>query len=297
MADVAASDRGRPVYRYVLTRETRGANHAATYTADVTGRVVSVGVLEERCEEAPGVGSFPSLALECIPDETLAADGPLLGNRDADAEVELKVVARYRAGDEEIIFAGVLADEPEYRDAVDASAVTLRFVGRLAAMWGDQPIKLEVNGAEVAWGYVGDALVPALLAASPMPPARVDISAPGLTAAEPFWSYFGDPAAAAEIQGVGSSDVKGLAWDAGRKVLYVGVGRFVCSFEPARRRWETVASVRYGDYKQEPKNETWRVAHLEYDAAGDRVLGVAESAASDVTRRATHLKAIFVIDL
>ncbi len=284
-------------YRYELSRVAARGARAGVSVADITGRVVRVTPLEERGEEMPGVVRAGSVTLECIPDEELAADGRIFGARAAGDVVELRIWKSYTARDDELIFAGALTAEPEYRDALEEATLILRFAGRLAGLWDDAPVELRAGDETIAWGHAGDALLPALLAAATSPPGRRRINVPALTADEPFWSYFGDPAAGLQPPGGGRYDVRALAWDSKRALVYVGVGPYVRSFEPATRRWRTTARVRYAGGAPEPRGVTWRVAHLEYDAAADRILGVAESAGADVTKRATHLKARFCVDL
>jgi len=295
--DVEKLREGTPAYRYELTRSAGGAGgRGANWSADITSRVVSAGPLDERLEEQPGVGAVASLTLECVPDDALAADGPAFAGLAAPDDVELIVWAAYKGG-EEAVFHGVMAAAPEYREGIAESLVVLRFVGRLAAMWDDEPMALRRRGQDVGWGHATDELLPALLAAGRFSPARYRLEAPALAAASPFWSCLGDPAAALDPARDVPYDVGGLAWDPARRVVYVGVGPYVRSYEPATRRWVTVAHVRYGGNASEPKNVTWRVAHLEYDAASARLLGVAESAGADVTKRANHLKALFAVSL
>jgi hypothetical protein len=290
MTDAASQTSSGGPFRLTATRASRGADAVERYDADITARVVAVGPIEERYENPPGVGVVASVAVECVPDAALAPEGPLFKNRGANADVELVIAARRKDGGYETIFAGVMAADPAYERAADTARVILRFIGRLAALWGDDALTLERNGAPLRWGHVADDLIPALLAASAAPPATTSVALPDLTAAEPFWSYYGPPSDDA------AAPARGLAWDSKRRRLYVGVGATVRAFDAATRAWEDVASVRYGGSAPEPAGVTWRAAHLEYDAGADRLLGVAESAETDVTRRDCHLKATFVLD-
>jgi len=281
-------------YRFLLYRQgaaNRGVTQLAT---DITDRVLRISPLDERVEETPGVAAVPELVLELAPDADLAPAGPFFGNRTGNDDVELRVEAQ-TSGGTATVFAGVLAADPAYVDACDECSLTLRFQGRLAALWDDEPLALERDGRALAWGHVGDDLLPALLAASAAPPPACDVKMPILRAATPFWTYFGKPADL--VAGYEDTLPRGLAYDPGRGRVYVGVGPYVRSFDPARRVWETVARITYAGRDPRARAVTWRVAHLEYDDAGDRLLGIAESADDDVTAARNHLKAAFAIAL
>lgn len=282
------------VYRFTLFRRGDRARGMAQLVADITPRVLRVSPLDERLEEIPGVAAVPTLILELAPDAVLSADGPFLGGRVNNNDIEIRVVAECD-GRKEPVFAGALAADPEYAEACDEHSLILRFQGLLGILWDDEALTLERDGRALAWGHVTDDLLPALLAAGPAPPPECDATPPVLRAARPFWSYYGRPADI--LPGYEDTLPRGLAYDTKRGLLYLGVGPFIRSFDPGRRVWDTVARVVYAGRSPRPCAVTWRVAHLEYEETGDRVLGIAESADDDVTALRNHLKGVFAVAL
>lgn len=281
-------------YRFTLFRRGDHARGVAQLAADVTARVLRVSPLDESLEEIPGVAAVPTLILELAPDTNLSAEGPLFGGRLNNSDIEI-IVAAERGGRKEPIFAGALAADPEYTEACDERSLRLRFQGRLGTLWDDEALTLERDGRVLAWGHVTDDLLPALLAAGVTPPPECDATPPVLRATRPFWSYYGRPADL--VPGYEDAPPRGLAYDTKRGLLYLGVGPFIRSFDPGRRVWDTVARVAYTGRSPRPCAVTWRVAHLEYDASGDRVLGIAESEDDDVTALRNHLKGVFTVAL
>lgn len=281
-------------YRYEMgVAPGRRRAVAGQISWDITPLVLRAGPVEERVEEVPGVPAVPTVTLVCWPEGPVAPAGPVATG--APENVWLKVHDRAALGGG-IIFAGVLAARPAYEEDLFGRAVTLRFAGELAAWWDDEPVAFASPGEEFHFGHVADDLIPGLLKMARRVPAAVELRPPALTARTPFWSYYGRPTKAAGGKAA-AAEVRALAWDAKRKVLYVGAGPYVRSFDPATRRWRTVARVKYVGVDPGVRAVGWRVGYLEYDAEGDVLRGVAETAVVDITDRRAHLRATFAVPL
>lgn len=289
MADVEATRLGPRGCRFLLRRESRGVTCAAERERDVTGRVVRCGWLEERGQGTPGVVAAPSLRVELLPDEELRREGGFWSGPYELRDINLRV-----EGAGGVVFDGVLAALPQWRYEVAEEGLTLFFVGRVSALWGDTDLDLSEGEDGFEWGHALDDVLPALLARSVEAPPSPECDEIKLSYREPFWSHYG-PVPLPRLSG----DVKAaaLAWDAGRRLLYVGAGEFVLSFSPHRRRWEIMGRIQYQGRDEAARNTPWQVARLEYDDKNDRLLGLAESADPDVRKTISHLKIPFALGL
>jgi len=276
-----------PGYRFLLIRETRAESTVTAKERDITGRITRCGWLEERGEENPGVAAAPTLRVEILPDEALRREGSFWSGRYELADVSIRVEE-----DTGVVFDGVLVAPPRWRYEEDDEALTLQFMGRLGSLWDENDVDLSEGDGGLKWGHATDDILPALLTRAQGPPLRVEYDDVRLKYQKPFWSHYGLPPVTNLPAAVTAT---ALAWDTRRRVLYVGVGPLVLSFDPTARRWEAIARVHYRGLDPAARNCGWLVAQLEYDAETDRLYGLAASAEADVRERVSHLRIPFEI--
>jgi hypothetical protein len=265
---------------------------------EVTGRVTKVGPLVRTRESTPGVPSTATLSLEMFPEdgETTGGNGGLL-------ECDLITCGLYwtasssrRPPDKDKLFYGVLKGSPKSLESVDERRVVINFVGALAVLWDDNEV--ELFDKERPYVDLETDILAVLLSKTNLPVDGVDIRVPFIETDEPFWSPIGRPPAG--LLGITEDEgflyeVRGLAWDEGRSLVYVGFGPFICGYDGAE--WSAVGRVGYGGDDLTLKSVGWRVVYLEYDSDTNELLGAAETGVDDIRERTAHVKARFAVEL
>jgi hypothetical protein len=265
---------------------------------EVTGRLTKVGPLVRTRESTPGVPSTATFSLEMVPedDKTTGGDGDLFECSLIICELYWTASRSGRPPSEDEFFYGVLKGSPKSLDSVDERRVVINFVGALAALWDDNEVELFDN--DRAYVDLETDILAALLSQTKLPVDGVDIRIPFIETDEPFWSPIGRPPA--YLLGITEDErslyeVRGLAWDEGRSLVYVGFGPFICGY--AGVEWSVVGRVGYAGDGLTLKSVGWRVVYLEYDSDTDKLLGAAETGEDDIRERTAHVKARFVVEL
>jgi hypothetical protein len=265
---------------------------------EVTGRVTKVGPLVRTRENTPGVPSTAAFSLEMVPedDETTGGSGYLFECNVITCELYWTASRSGRPPSEDKLFYGVSKGSPKSLESVDERRVVINFVGALAALWDDNEVELFEK--ECPYADLETGILPALLSQTKLPVDGVDIRIPSIETDEPFWSPIGRPSAS--LLGITESEgslyeVRGLAWDEERSLVYVGFGPFICGYDGAD--WSIIGRVGYTGDDVNLKNVSWGVIYLEYDADTDKLSGIAETVEDDIRERTAHVKARFAVEL
>lgn len=266
-------------------------------TVEVTGRVTKVGPLARTRENAPGVPSTATFSFEMVPEdgETTGGYGDLFECDLITCELYWTASRSGRPPTKDKLFYGVLKGSPKSLESIDERRVVINFVGALAALWDDNEVELFDN--KRPYVDLETDILAALLSQTNLPVNGVDIRVPFIETDEPFWSPIGRPPAG--LLGIAEDErslyeVRGVAWDGGSSLVYVGFGPFICGYDGAE--WSVVGRVGYAGDDLTLNGVEWRVVYLEYDSDTDRLLGAAETVEDDIRERTAHVKARFAAE-
>jgi hypothetical protein len=270
----------------------------ADRSSEVTERVSKLGPLVRTRENTPGVPSAATFSFEMTPVdiEVNAGRGHFFEKGVVTCELYWTASRSTRPASDDKLFYGVLESSPKSEESVDEQRVVLNFVGALAALWDDNEVELFEK--ERPYADLETDILQALLSQTNLPVDGVDIRIPSIETDEPFWSPIGRPPAC--LLGINEDErslyeVRGLAWDDGCSLVYVGFGPFICGYDGVE--WSVVGLVGYVGDDLTLKSIGWRVVYLEYDPDTNKLLGVAETVEDDISKRTAHVKARFTAEL
>lgn len=195
-------------------------------------------------------------------------------------------------GEGVVLFSGISTSIEKHTSA-GAERYLLHLVGAAKA-WEEED---SAKAFSTAFGEVSppDFTPFADLADTLMRQAKIshrEIDSPKIETDEPFWDYYPVP----RMGMVGKEWDQGerpqaFAWDEKRGIFYFGVDDHLLSFNAGTNRWDFLTTIQgYEAYEQT------RIVHLQYDPAGDRLLGCARNTGVDIATHRANAHGHFIID-